>query len=55
MKFFVLHTGKLYCINNYPGSKKNLCPEEYFLIIADLGEAESESIPLKIRYDQIFF
>jgi len=25
------------------------------LIITDLGEAESESIPLKIRYDQIFF
>jgi len=26
-----------------------------FLIITDSGEAESESIPLKIRYDQIFF
>ncbi|GEM_PF-3030299 len=29
--------------------------EAKILIITDLGEAESESIPLKIRYDQIFF
>jgi len=28
---------------------------KYGLIITDSGEAESESIPLKIRYDQIFF
>jgi len=27
----------------------------FIVIITDSGEAESESIPLKIRYDQIFF
>jgi len=49
--------GKILLQRGNSGIKSSLGDRIYinFLIITDLGEAESESIPLKIRYDQIFF